>query len=342
MPAKPLDGRIADRLQTAIDLEVAQGTPDVIAAVVTAEGMWAGAAGIDGPNGRKAQPTDEFGIASVSKLLLAALVLKLAEEGKLELDAPLADYLDGLEVDANGGTVRQALAMRSGIGAALGDVVGKAFSACDRPWSTADVLATVPRPFGPAGSRYEYSNPTYKLVGIAAENASGMKLADALKSLVIDQADADRMLLQGPDATPPKPWALPVEGHGSGYDIAKFGTGGNLPCVGDTTLTRGAGAVASDAPTLARWGWALFAGSIISAESLNAMTTMEDGAHGLGIDRFSDFAPEVAYGHSGSQPGYSALLAVLPHRPAVVVVFINDESADPYAGVRHLLDALDG
>jgi CubicO group peptidase (beta-lactamase class C family) len=310
--------------------------------VVTADGTWAGAAGIDGPNGRTARPTDEFGIASVSKLLLAALVLKLAEQGKLDLDAPLADYLGGLAVDTNGASVRQAVAMRSGIGAASQDPVPTAFAACDRPWSTAEVLATFPKPFGAPDSRYEYSNPTYKLLGMAAENASGTKLADALESLVIGKADADRILLQGPHASPPKPWALPREGHTSGYDLKGFGSGGNLPCVGDTTLTLGAAAIASDAPSLARWGWRLFAGRIISPDSLNAMTTVKDGAHGLGIDRYTDFLPDTAYGHAGSQPGYSALLAVFPQRPAVVVVFINEEQADPYSRARHLIDALDG
>jgi D-alanyl-D-alanine carboxypeptidase len=100
--------------------------------------------------------------------------------------------------------------------------------------------------------------------------------------------------------------------------------------------------MASDAPTLARWGWSLFAGDIISADSLHEMTTVHDGAHGLGIDRYVDFNPDVAYGHAGSMAGYSALLAVFPERRAVVVMFINDEQADPYARVRSLMAALDG
>ncbi len=314
----------------------------MIAAVITADGTWAGAAGVDGPKGRQAEATDEFGIASVSKTLLAALILKLADQGKIDLDAPLADYLDGVDVDANDATVRQALAMRSGIGVTPDGVIEKALAECDRPWTTDDVLGTVPDPFAEAGTRYEYSNPTYKLVGVAAENASGMKLGEALDSLVLDGAASGRILLQGPHASPPKPWALPLDGHGSGVDPAQFGVGGNLPCVGFATLAWGAAGIASDAPTLARWGWDLFAGDVISAEGLQAMTTVDSSGHGLGIDRLSDFAPDVAYGHAGSQAGYSALLTILPERQAVVVVFINDEAADPYSRARHLIDALDG
>ena len=153
----------------------------MIAAVITADGTWAGAAGVDGPKGRKAEPTDEFGIPSVSKVLLASLVLKLADEGKIELDAPLAAYLDGVDVDANDATVRQALAMRSGIGVTPDGVIDKALAECDSPWSTDDVLGTVPAPVRGRRHRYEYSNPTYKLVGVAAENASGKTLGDALE-----------------------------------------------------------------------------------------------------------------------------------------------------------------
>ena len=83
-PHLPLHAGIAARLQTVVDAEVARGAPDMIAAVITADGSWAGAAGIDGPKGRKAEPTDEFGIASVSKVLLASLILKLVDEGRVE------------------------------------------------------------------------------------------------------------------------------------------------------------------------------------------------------------------------------------------------------------------
>lgn len=339
---KPVDAATAGRLQAAVDKEVADGAPDLIAAVITADGTWAGAEGVDGPNGRKAEATDEFGIASVSKMLLSALILKLADDGKIDLDAPLADYLDGVDVDANGATVRQALAMRSGIGGTPDGVIEKALAACDRPWTTEDIMTTIPAPFGAADSRYEYSNPTYKLVGVAAENASGKKLADALKALVIDPRDGDRLLLQGRHAAPPKPWALPLEGHTNGLDLARFGTGGNLPCVGFSTLAWGASGVASDAPTLARWGWNLFAGKVISADCLQDMVTTDTNGHGLGIDRFRDFPHDVAYGHAGSQAGYAALLTILPERRAVIVVFINEEAADPFARASHLIDALDG
>ena len=54
-PTSPLDAGTAARLQAVVDGAVEHGAPDMIAAVITADGTWAGAAGIDGPKGRKAR-----------------------------------------------------------------------------------------------------------------------------------------------------------------------------------------------------------------------------------------------------------------------------------------------
>ena len=82
---------------------------------MTPQGAWTGAAGIDGPGGRLATSQDHFAIASISKVFTAALILRLADQGKIDLDKPLSDYLGTLNADSNGSTVRQALTMQSGI-----------------------------------------------------------------------------------------------------------------------------------------------------------------------------------------------------------------------------------
>jgi CubicO group peptidase (beta-lactamase class C family) len=158
---------------------------------------------------------------------------------------------------------------------------------------------------------------------------------------VFDPVAADRILLQGPGQTTPKPWALPIAGYGGSLALAKYGTGGTLPCLGLSTVSLGASGMAADAPSLARWGWGLFSGEIVKADTLAAMIEAigVDG-YGLGIERFTDFPPATVYGHSGSGVGYSALLAVLPERQTVVVVFINEEGADTTAGAWALLAAI--
>ena len=80
----------------------------------------------------------------------------------------------------------------------------------------------------------------------------------------------------------------------------------------------------------------------MDAAGLQTMLAADGVGHGLGMDRLFDFGSDVAFGHAGSQAGYAALLTVLPERPTVVVVFVNEEQADVYADVQQLIDALDG
>ena len=336
----PLDATTAGHLQKILDSLVTSGAPDVIASVITADGQWSGAAGVDGPNGRAAKPGDEFNIASVSKPILSALILRLAQEGKVNLDAPISDYLGKLPLNSNGATVRQALGMWSGIGDTPGDLLAEAAAHCARVWTRADDLTSIPAPYTAAGAEFHYSNPTYKLLGYAAEHVTDKRLEVALAEMMFAPLGEDRILLQGPTRSTPKPWALPIAGHGGSLDLASYGTGGALPCISIATFSFATSAIASDAPSLARWGWGLFSGTLLDRDSLRAMTTVDSGGYGLGIEQLPDFAPHLAYGTHGGQVGYSAFLVILPERQAVAALFINDQDADVQAGARALIEAL--
>ena len=339
-PKGDIPGATAAKLQAVLDRRVSQGAPDAIGAVITSAGAWSGAAGVDGPNDRKATPRDEFNVASVSKPMLAALILRLSQDEKLDLDLPLQTYLGDLGVDANGATVRQALAMRSGIGDTAASLQAEARADCGHAWTRAEVLRSIPAPHGAPGAAFEYSNPTYKLLGYAAEHVTGQSLESAFAERMFTPFALDRMLLQGPGRATPKPWALPVSGHSGALDVASFGVGGTLPCLSVSTFSFATSAVASDALSLARWGWTLFSGRVIDRDQLVAMTTVDRNDYGLGIERLPDFAPDLAYGTHGSQVGYAAFLAILPARRVVVVAFVNDEQADVQGLCRELAGSL--
>jgi D-alanyl-D-alanine carboxypeptidase len=337
--ARALDATTAAALQQVLDDIVAEGAPDAIASVVTAGGQWSGAAGNDGPGGRAAKSGDEFNIASVGKITLTALMLRLAQVGKLELDAPISDYLGDLPVDANGATVRQALGMRSGIGDTSPSLASDARADCSRVWSRTDVLRSIPPPSGAAGASFQYSNPTYKLLGYAAEHVTGTSLDAALDADVFGPVGEDRILLQGATRSTPKPWALPIAGHEGALELSAYGTGGTLPCVSISTFSFATSAIASDAPSLARWAWDLFSGKLVDQARLGAMMG-KDGGYPLSIEALPGFGPYVAYGIHGGQVGYAAFLVIVPGRQAVATLLINDEEAGVEAGARRLIEAL--
>lgn len=305
-----------------LDTAVAQGAPDVIAAVITEDGMWAGAAGIGGPDGRKATANDEFAIASITKTFTAALILRLVEQGEMDLDAPLARYLGDLKVDTNGATVRQALAMRAGLAENGPEVAGQIQADSARVWTADDIVAAMAPPRFAAGAGYAPSGPGYSLLAFAAEHVTGKSYASALRAELLDPWHADRILDQGPTSTTPKPWAVPTGSYLSPWKPTDVGKGGAVINISSATRGTGAGSMASDAPSLAAWVWHLFAGDILEAPSLDLMRASSGREWAFGFGR-APFATDN-YESAGAKTGYGSQLVVFPLSHAVVVVFAND------------------
>jgi D-alanyl-D-alanine carboxypeptidase len=339
LPTANLDNARATALKGVLDGVVRNGAPDAYAAVITKDGIWAGAAGIGGPDTRKATASDEFAIASVTKLFTATLIMRLAEEGRIDLDAPLSAYIADLGVDANGATVRQTLGMLGGFAGDAPDAGSAIHADVAHAWTNAELVRAFGPPAAAPGTAYLYSNPGYALLAMAAEHVTGSSFAEALRAEVLDPVGADRILEQGPKAGTPKPWALPILDHMGTYLPSQLGAGNALPCISSATYSIGGASMASDAPSLAALAWRLFDGDVVSPGSLALMTTTGDSGYGLGMERLTGLGTETAYGHTGSKAGYSSIVAVFPEPRTVVVFFVNEEGFIVEPFVTQLLDA---
>jgi hypothetical protein len=93
--------------------------------------------------------------------------------------------------------------------------------------------------------------------------------------------------------------ALPLGASADTFDQ----NGGYLPSIANATMFPSEGAMASDAPSLARWFRALCAGQVVSPASLNEMTDFEKRPeYGIGIiDR------RLEYGWDSGAPGHTGL-----------------------------------
>jgi D-alanyl-D-alanine carboxypeptidase len=149
---------------------------------------------------------EQYFIASTTKLYVAALVMQLRAEGRLELDTPAAGYLDpavmaGIHVlrgvDAGGRiTIRELLSHTSGIADYFeqrqrdgSTQIGKALQA-DFAWTFADVLRITkdeltPR-FAPStpGKAF-YSDTNYQLLGAVIEAVTGASFEDTLRERIL-------------------------------------------------------------------------------------------------------------------------------------------------------------
>ncbi len=266
--------------------------------------------------------------------------MRLAEEGKLDLDAPLSTYLGDIKADANGATVRQVLGMRSGLADFAPDSAAAIGADPAHHWTIEELLARFSTSVAKPGTAYSPSGPGFVLLGLAVEHVTGKPLAEALRSEVLDPVGAKRILQQGAGVATPKPWALPTPGHLGRFTVADLGAGGAISCISSASFSPGAGSMASDAQSLAAWTWHLFAGDIVDADSLTTMLPGADG-HGLGLDAL-ERPLDAAIGLTGGKTGYGTVLAVVPGTKTVAVVLVNDENFRIDRYISDLIDAAQG
>lgn len=280
-------------LQAVLDAVVAGGGPfeftGVTAAVIVAdEGSWTGTAGSwdDIP----VTPESRHPTHSSAKTIVAAQVLRLVEDGTLALDDQASDHLppELAFFDANGATIRQVLAMRSGIPSLNGDVYYPAELAS----TVEEVFRMLPEPDVPPDSRTEYASTNYILLGTIIERLTRRPLAEALRSDV----------------------------------LARPGLEGLVYTVGDALASDGYG-VETTSASLARWGYELYGGFVLSESSVREMTDFHGEWYGLGVMDFSGEYGAFAVGHQGlSSPltcCSAVILMTLPAEGIVIAVQAN-------------------
>src|SRR5262249_53483582 len=124
-----------------------------------------------------------YRIQSIAKLLTAVAALKLVEDGRLALADPVARWFPGLPA---GVTVRPLLTPTSGL-AAFWKLEPYKRSPPERPVDVVPLVAAAPPNFAP-GTRFDYANTNFLLLGLIVERVAGRPLADVLADAVFRPA----------------------------------------------------------------------------------------------------------------------------------------------------------
>jgi D-alanyl-D-alanine carboxypeptidase len=325
--AQPLfaQGGLPAEVRTAIDRAVVEilknsGAPSASVAVVR-DGAIAyerafGTARLD--PALTATPGMRYSIGSISKQFAATAVLMLCEEGKLSLDDRLVRWFPDL-TRASEVTIRQLLSMTSGYQDFWPeDYVMPMMLAPVTPREILDRWARKPLDFEP-GTKYQYSNTNYVIVGLVVEKVSGVPLFEFLQQRVFRPlrmetvTDTDRAAL-GPD----EPGRYMRYALGPLRPAPKEGVG----------WMYAAGELAMTAHDLAQWDISLIGRTLMSPASYRAMETevlLADGAgtgYGLGVSvRLVDGHRRIS--HGGEVSGFTAENAVYPDDRFAVVVLTN-------------------
>lgn len=274
-----------------------------------------------------------FSIASVSKTFVAALILELAQEGRLDLDVPFGRYwTDAPRKDVV--TIRQLLSHTSGIynffehpryfqisRAWLRPVSAPGLASREHAWTYDEIMDLVKSGYCKAGECYHYSNTNYVILGRIAEAVGGAPLHEQLRQRFFEPLGMTDTVYQ-PAELPPADAAHGHWDYGTGYSDhtrdARL-----LPFVAALTVADAAGAIASTAGDLATWAAALYGGAVLAPESLAQMTTMlSPGFYGLGTD-VAVFAGHRAYGHRGGLRGFEASMWYFPEEGVSIVLLSN-------------------
>ena len=295
---------------------------------------WSGGSGVgDLHNRRPVTGATPFGLGSVTKTFMAALVLRLAQEGVLLLDDPVARWLPHVRL-APEITIRRLLNHTSGL---FGIDENPAYSrAVDRVprrrWTPQRTLRYVRRQYFAPGEAWHYSDTNYVLAGLVIERATGSRVAAKLRTLLLAPLKLRQAGLQ-PEDDPP---AATAHGHG---DPQRSGTIRDLSrgmrwvpydSLASTEWT--AGGMFRTAEGVAEFADALFRRQVVESAAVEEMVDFVSAAfesysgYGLGIGKrfVADLGGEL-WGSIGRIAGFGADLWHVPSRGLTVSVLANDE-----------------
>src|SRR3954451_21326794 len=318
----------AVELRRSLDRVIAAGAPGAVALVREHGHTTRLAAGYANTRTQaRMRPSDRFRVGSVTKTFVATVILQLAGEGKLSLEDSVERWLPGEVPNGATITLRQLLTMTSGIFDYLDDgddtVLTREIADPNVRWTPPELvaIATAHAPRFAPGSSWSYSNTGYILLGQIAEQAAQRPIADSLRDRISRPAGLHARSLE----TTPR-----IAGrHAHGYDTLGGKTVRDVSNL-DQTWAWTAGAIVSNADDIARFYRALLGGHLLRPDLLATMqTTIPMGApaprgFGYGAGIFTTPMPcGIAWGHTGSTPGY--LTTVLNSRGGKrqVVLMIN-------------------
>ncbi|MFI2431672.1 serine hydrolase domain-containing protein [Streptomyces sp. NPDC018693] len=297
--------------------------PSLVAAVVRdGRVVWHGAR--TSVDGHAPDENVQYRIGSITKTFTAVLVLRLRDEGALDLGDPLEKHLPGTA--AGEATIVELLAHTGGLAAETPGPWWERTPGLLRP-GIADVLGDQPL-LHPAGRRHHYSNPGYALLGALVERLRGAPWEEVLRREVLEPLGLDRTSAR-PEAPHAGAWAVhpwadvmlpePVEEYGP---------------------MAPAGQLWSTTADLARFAVFLMRGDdrVLSARTLREMQApaapveaadvVDGSSYGLGL-QILHREGRLLVGHSGSVPGFLANLSVSLADDVGAVVLANCTSGPP-------------
>jgi CubicO group peptidase (beta-lactamase class C family) len=285
------------------------------------------------------QSDTRFRLASVSKQFTALLILQLVAENKLDLEAPISQYLPDYPASGEQISIHHLLSHSSGI---PNYTSFPSYWKMMRQSTTPDELlrhfADSALRFTP-GKYFEYSNSGYAVLGAIIEKLSGKSYEEVLQERIFiplgmqhSGFDSHRKLIHNR--------ASGYYKRGSSYDNANFI---------DPSLAYAAGGLYSSVEDLYRWDQALYSEKLLPKKYLDLLFTPYFPAWGghygygwsLGMQPLGDSDEErYTIHHDGVINGFSSLIYRIPSEKVCIILLNNQGPAPLYEMARAITGIL--
>lgn len=325
----PLDPDIPAGLQRTVDsIVAAERIPGVVVEVRTADGveyvLTSGVANLE--SRRRIRASDRFRVASVTKAMVATVILQLVDEDSIALTDTLERYLPGIVPAAAQITVRQLLNHTAGLPDYTNDeaFIEAVLANPGRAWTPLELVSianAMPSLFEPGTpGAHAYSNTDYIVLGLLIESITGRSISAELQSRVFGPLGMTNSLYSS-SVSLPAPFA---EGY---IDLSDSERDIPVGTVLSPTWGGAAGAVVSTTTDLTRFVEALAAGTLLAPSTVLAQRTPTAGS----AVRFPGEVVDVSYGlglilsegwigHNGAIPGFEAEAHAKPGVGSIVVL----------------------
>jgi CubicO group peptidase (beta-lactamase class C family) len=276
--------------------------------------------------GQPMTPQTQLYLGSVTKSFTALAVMQLVEQGKLELDTPVQRYLPWFNVADPAAsariTVRHLLNHTSGLSAA-GDP-----NAPNYPPTLTDQVRAMhsARLTAPVGTRFQYYNQNYRVLGLLIEQVSGQSYGDYMRAHILVPLEMNSTVAHPTDAP------NLAQGHGQAFGFPLPRSQAFRPAALPS------GYLISNAEDMAHYMLALLSDAryqdrqVVKPETLAQMFTLPSGIeseYGMGWLIAQDKLLGTFYYHSGALENFHAEVLLLPTQKIGIAVLANQSGALP-------------
>lgn len=254
----------------------------------------------------------KYRIGSLTKQFTAAAILKLKENGLLKLNDKINNYVSSFSY-GDQITIRNLLNHTSGIydytrSKDFRENMGNKVKLEE----VINIFKDKELNFKP-GTKYEYSNSNYLLLGYIIENITEKNYETYLKENILNPLDMNNTGFAYHDRI--------IKNRSKGYILNPDGSKNNI-YHDDATYAHGAGALYSTTLDLLKWDQALYTNKILSDSSLNEMFTIYKSNYGFGF-KIDKLLNNKRYFHHGGTMGYTASINRFVDDKLTIIVLTN-------------------